>query len=331
VGCDEEACCPCFWQDEGVPPLPLFRWVFSRANPHLNDNPFAEAFGHCGMREADRERKVLMGIALAFTLASIVLTTFGCLSLSTDPKLVRTVPWAIGHVVDRERGEGTVVFMGLARLVVKRCVEVEEGEDWHTWGACELEPHWWSEVPARCTGNSSNSSRPDFYYPCEVLLGCAAQTRGNRFGAFVTCATLIFAMIGCLTRIRRRADSNFQKIVGTFPDLLGIITLSASLVAFSAQCTSKMPAGESDPSMGFGQEAGAGYNAYCFCLFAAVVRVSIHIVMPVPGAGVSAPCAPGDRSRLLSSKSGILGEPTLSRPSSRAKTAELSAVTPRSW
>ncbi len=37
---------------------------------------------------------------------------------------------------------------------------------------------------------------------------------GQQFGAFMTCATLIFALIGCLTRIRKTADTNFQKVHG---------------------------------------------------------------------------------------------------------------------
>jgi hypothetical protein len=28
-------------------------------------------------------------------------------------------------------------------------------------------------------------------------------------------------MIGCLTRIRKRADTNFQKVLGVIPDLFG--------------------------------------------------------------------------------------------------------------
>ena len=39
--------------------------------------------------------------------------------------------------------------------------------------------------------------------------------------ALVTCATLLFSMMGCLTRIRKRADSNFQKLIGVGPDLFG--------------------------------------------------------------------------------------------------------------
>ena len=39
---------------------------------------------------------------------------------------------------------------------------------------------------------------------------CKEQSVTNQMGAISTTATLVFAMNGCLTRIRRVADTNFQ-------------------------------------------------------------------------------------------------------------------------
>ncbi|KAJ1627492.1 hypothetical protein T492DRAFT_1024685 [Pavlovales sp. CCMP2436] len=291
-GCDEEACCPSFWQDEGVPPVWPFSWIFSRTNPYLNDNHAVFLFGHCGLKAADRERKVLMGTALAFTVVSIILTTFGCLGLSPNLNLERSDAWAVGHLLNRERGEGTVAWVGLSRLLIERCSDVRETDAWGDWQDCEVFPHWWSEVPNKCraaqaTEKVSNSSRLDeeFGYPCDVLLKCAEQATANQFGAFMTCVTLIFALIGCLTRIRKRADTNFQKILGTLPDMLGIFTLGGALVSFSARCTSAMV--DDGHGHGTGYAPGPGFIAYCCCWVAAVVRCSMHAIMPVPGAGVS--------------------------------------------
>ena len=36
----EEWCCPGFWNDDGVPPLPVLNWVFDPQNKYLNDNHF---------------------------------------------------------------------------------------------------------------------------------------------------------------------------------------------------------------------------------------------------------------------------------------------------
>ena len=45
---------------------------------------------------------------------------------------------------------------------------------------------------------------------------CQDQSVTNQMGAFTTAATLIFAMNGCLTRIRTVADTNFQSRSPTF-------------------------------------------------------------------------------------------------------------------
>lgn len=45
---------------------------------------------------------------------------------------------------------------------------------------------------------------------------CKEQSVTNQMGAFTTAATLLFAMNGCLTRIRTVADSNFQSTAPTF-------------------------------------------------------------------------------------------------------------------
>jgi len=43
---------------------------------------------------------------------------------------------------------------------------------------------------------------------------CRETSANSQFGAFTTAVTLIFALIGCLTRIRKTADTNFQKLIG---------------------------------------------------------------------------------------------------------------------
>jgi hypothetical protein len=124
-GCDEEACCPIFWQDEGVPPIWPLSWVFKRDNKYLNDNGAAWAWGHCGLRGADRERKVLMGTALGFTVVSMCLTTFGCLGLSPDPKFAKIDAWcgadAPSARAGRVRGGRAAEAEGVAAAVAEAC------------------------------------------------------------------------------------------------------------------------------------------------------------------------------------------------------------------
>ncbi|KAG8458593.1 hypothetical protein KFE25_008390 [Diacronema lutheri] len=311
AGCDEELCCPSFWQDSGVPPIWPLSWIFSRKNPYLNDNDYVEVLGNCGLKSADRERKVLMGTALGFTVCSIILTVFGCLALSPSPSLTRAAAWAVGHLRDPTTGQGTTAYVGLSRLLIVRCSDAPARSLWSEWGLCEQSSYSWSEVPALCEAGALKEQRAaneaelaaesgaedvdysllngrelqfDLGYPCAPLLACSEQALANRSGAFITCATLLFALIGCLTRIRKKADSNFQKIIGTFPDLIGIFTLGGTLIAFSARCTSTMLADANE--VGTAYSAGPGFIGYCFCWGAAVVRFSMHAIMPVPHAGL---------------------------------------------
>jgi len=309
-GCDEEGCCPSFWQDEGVPPVWPLSWVFSRTNPYTNDNDYVEVLGNCGFKSADRERKALMGTALAFTVVSIVLTVFGSLALAPSDSLTVAAAWAIGGLVEKDSDVGTLAFIGLRRVLLRTCTE-NVHQPWAKWAGCATQSYTWAEIPAVCSAAAareelavelaeaaefSGLTDVDFSlykgqeldfslgYPCTPLLMCAEQAIANQFGAFVTCVTLIFALIGCLTRIRKRADTNFQKIIGTFPDLIGIMTLGVALLTFGAKCTNSMITDANE--VGTGYKSGAGYLAYSFCWVAAVVRFSMHAMMPVPHAGL---------------------------------------------
>jgi len=59
-GC-EERCLPMFWDDNGVPPIPIFNWIFDPAE-FPSTNPFAVWLGKIGLAYFDRTRKAWMGI-----------------------------------------------------------------------------------------------------------------------------------------------------------------------------------------------------------------------------------------------------------------------------
>jgi hypothetical protein len=64
-----------------------------------------------------------------------------------------------------------------------------------------------------------------------------------------------------------------------------VLTLGSALLAFHTHCTTAMLSDGADQGTGF--TPGMGFRAYCCCWVAAVVRCSMHAIMPVPGAGVS--------------------------------------------
>lgn len=109
---------------------------------------------------------------------------------------------------------------------------------------------------------------------------------------------MILALNGCLTRIKKVADTNLQKVLGFLPDTFGIISLGSALLNFGlgyvfgkisaasphrvriARCYGGMP------SVVYNQDvtywAGPGYIAYCCCLVAAFIRCLMHYMTPVP-------------------------------------------------
>mmetsp|Transcript_64800 Transcript_64800/g.146178 ORF Transcript_64800/g.146178 Transcript_64800/m.146178 type:complete len:215 (-) Transcript_64800:268-912(-) len=110
------------------------------------------------------------------------------------------------------------------------------------------------------------------------------RTQASQFGAFMTAATLVFAMLGCLTRIRKVADTNWQKVLGCIPDTLGVITQAQALWLFADGCYSTFP-DENEEGHKITYLGGPGYWAYVFCWLAAIVRVTMHYMTPVPGGG----------------------------------------------
>mmetsp|Transcript_17515 Transcript_17515/g.20303 ORF Transcript_17515/g.20303 Transcript_17515/m.20303 type:complete len:335 (-) Transcript_17515:127-1131(-) len=275
---DEERCCPCFWKDDGVPPIWPLSWVFDHDNKYLNDNKYMHKFGHCGLKCADKNRKALMGIALLFTFFSIIITGFGCFALSTNPKILRITAWGISYHRNETTETGIVAYIGLRRFVIRSCASATSN-DFFDFTDCETEDAvFWDELECE-------SGEFAFGYPCDEVNVCKDQAVGNQFGAFTTAATLILALNGCLTRIRRAADSNLQKLLGTLPDAFGVISLGAAMLAFGVGCYS-------DQSR-FGEDGvelfylpGPGYVAYSICWVVAVTRTVIHSLIPVPGKGL---------------------------------------------
>jgi len=138
-------------------------------------------------------------------------------------------------------------------------------------------------------------------FPCEALQECKKTNLNSLIGAFMTCVTLIFALVGCLSRIRKVADTNFQKVIGCLPDTLGVVTQAQALLLFKTGCFDNMPnyavSPLSDAITDDNPEAykvkyylGVGYLGFIICWAAAVIRVTVHYLTPVPGGGAGCHC-----------------------------------------
>jgi len=228
-----------------------------------------------------------MGTALAVTVVSIVVTGFGVFALSSDESILQFTNWGtFATRLDSGNGDGTkigeAIYVGLQKVVVVTCSDAPE-QNYLSWNGCEFNGLFWKDVEC---GDDVDS----FYgYPCEAVASCRAAATDSQFGAFLTAATLIFAMVGCLTRIRKVADTNFQKVVGCIPDTIGVLTQIQALYLFASGCYTVFP-NENEDGNSIHLTIGFGYWAYVVCWICAIIRVTMHYLTPVPGGGAGCHC-----------------------------------------
>mmetsp|Transcript_35136 Transcript_35136/g.45315 ORF Transcript_35136/g.45315 Transcript_35136/m.45315 type:complete len:475 (+) Transcript_35136:59-1483(+) len=281
-GCpDEQKCCPGFWNDRGVPPIWPLSWIFNPRNKYLNDNRKARIFGNFGFKFFDKERKAFMGVALSVTICAMLFTAVSISTISPNVHFLHITAWGVASFrYDSDDGGkiGRVNYIGLQKFAVVTCKEAD-AEYYFDWSKCSVKGVWWSSV--KCSDGEE-----DFYgFPCGPIDTCGNTSLNLQFGAVMTCVTLIFAMIGCLTRMRKVADTNFQKMIGCFPDTLGIITQAQALSIFAADCYENMPV-RSTTGDRIHYRVGVGYWAFVVCWLAAIIRATVHYCTPVPGGGV---------------------------------------------
>ena len=307
-GC-EEACCPAFWYDEPPPPVPILNWVFDPQNRLLNDNARCAVLGNIGVPYFDRHRKELMGVALGIIVVSMASTIFGTFgALSTDADALRLTAWAsmAGEDADAD-GARWRLYVGLHVYVLERCARGG--------AACARSAHRWSAFEASSCDEAHGAGNATRYVPCRALGRCALAAIGERggswtpsgvfhyatsqqFGAFLGCSTLVFAMIGALTRIRWRQDTNFQKVLGVLPDSICLFTNLNGLAKWERACFGALVAEPNSERVT--RELGLGFCAFVVMWVGMFGRIAVHWLTPVPGGGAGAcACKPPPRRGLL--------------------------------
>jgi hypothetical protein len=105
------------------------------------------------------------------------------------------------------------------------------------------------------------------------------------FGAFTTCATLLFALIGTINRMKFSSDANIQKALGMVTDLFcAFIPQLLTMRDFYRRCYVEI-------DLNYNNEIeaevylGPGYWCYIICLFGACMRALFHWLTPLPGQG----------------------------------------------
>ena len=143
-----------------MPPCFPLSWVFDPRNRWLNNNSYARSFGSVGFPWFDKERKAIMGTALAFTVVAILVTGFGCFALSGDAATLHATAWGVSYYRPFETSKsnttitlnpGTIAYIGLRRFVVRQCVETQG--DYDSWSHCSENAIWWEHAGCKSGEN----------------------------------------------------------------------------------------------------------------------------------------------------------------------------------
>ena len=265
----------CCWDetDDGVPPFcradpPACWMLFNHAHPVTNHNRCCWVFGNVGLKHFDKHRRVYMAFAMWSTVLAMVATTYGCFALSTDPRIVRATHWSYARGTNVTSGETFKVWFGLRSAVIEEISADGRARPEETL-------HFGNPPPfAHATGTSGNPLVD------QMLAGCRDAAVGNQIGALLSCATLLFALIGTINRMRYSSDANVQKTLGMFTDSYGAISLTYTLVNFSTQCKGPGRVGliEADYFQ------GPGWICYMVCAASGLVRAAMHWLTPVRAA-----------------------------------------------
>ena len=153
------------------------------------------------------------------TFISIFFTIVGCFGLSKDRRTVNITHWTWIKAVNVTSGSKHKVVMGLRGLV-------------HYHEPCN---------PFHCTWEAYDFDETDFldHDFLNNLESCVDTTISLQFGVFTSCATLIFALIGTMNRMRFSSDAPIQKALGMVTDTIGFFTQLLALIDYGNMCFSK--------------------------------------------------------------------------------------------
>ena len=172
------------------------------------------------------------------------------------------------------------VYVGLTSMVKKVCVPGTGCFDY------ELElVEWWKSTEMGQSEDGVELCEDALAHDVGVFCGnCRNVAVNNIPAAFFSCATLCFALYGCINRMKFISDCPVQKILGCITDTWGTISLASMLIEFNVNCVWTLPA----HTQGYTLEyiRGPGFYMYTFCMLTALVRAVLHWLTPLPSQGV---------------------------------------------
>jgi hypothetical protein len=275
-------------------------------------NPLCLMFGNVGWKFFDRKRKHTMGLAIVVTIIAIIFTTFGCFALSPVDRIVRVTHWqeivADISALNLEDGAHTIkLYLGLSTMVVIECEDSAAAKRWWSskcdWGGRSR--FYWSSNSCQEPEMSLFSAAEDTASSHALiarLIMCDDESELKKcsemladpltiaLGAFMSCATLIFALLGSINRYKIKSDAPQQKVLGCLTDTWGALSLLLSVLAFDTACYYTGEGGQhmANDEIRLAYYHGPGIMCYIICIATGFIRAICHWLTPLPGLGVGA-------------------------------------------
>jgi len=261
----------------------------------------------------------ILSFALGWTILAFFFTMFGALGTLNDSDLLRISFWSWGRTYSRNwerllddmpEQDYAEVFIGLRGYLARTCLYVNttardlihtEMSELHPLPPkfnCTMEVYAWEDPQSLLYDFGDKDAAAMLEYQSSHFGKCNEACLGTWGGAVLSCFTMIFAMIGASNRMRFKADSPQQKLLGCLPDSVGCVTLALSLLTMERKCLGplrdKYNTNFVEPNSGeefdniYWLRGGGFWTYWAFCFTGCVFRAVIHWLTPLPnmGAGV---------------------------------------------
>ena len=244
---------------------------------------FFETIGELGFHYFDVHRNAIFGFTSILTIISTALFLYGVSAFSTSEVIVESCNWAKLSTYNATSNTRYSLKFGLNAMVINSC----NGTTIDNFSKCQGQ---------LLKYNDPQCSKEGFIGDFCTFCGNAASAEAT--GAAFTAVSKLFSLLGMQRRMYTSADSPSFKMLAILLEIVGAISLLVSLMEFEYACVLRGINNLTDPSKIYSSQlsdsavnAGSAFGAYAFGVVAALIRLIVHILVPLPhrGKGICAP------------------------------------------